>query len=237
MNKTFTAAIAITAVAGLASAEIATDPAGYVDVAGTESGQFVANPFGSFTGNPTTLGDIDGSNLNSGSTITIISDKGKKLFDAAYRTDVVDVGWWVIRDGGSYGDFTNSHPIARGEAIMFNGNNDVITMAGTLNNNGASVNLVKGHNFVGNVVAVNKPLSQFAVTGWTLNKDYLYVNDVKYTYLAKAKAGLSAGWYLYSDIKEGKTNATPQNSVIVPPGVGMHIYCYKAGTITLPGLE
>lgn len=246
MNKTFTAAIAITAVAGLASAAIETAPAGYVDMTGTESGGFVANPFDSFTsGNNPTLGDLDGSELSpENSYITVISEAGKKLFTAVYRKSANPVGWYPLDDsaGSGYGDCTNSHPLARGEAIQFaSKSGETLTFAGPLNTNGVTIALAKGNNFVGNVLPTPISLGQIVPINFTLNKDYLLLNGVKYAYLAPAKAAqlkMTAGWYLYDDIKSGSTSIDCKNEkVSIAPGVGFRTYAYKAGSITLPGLN
>lgn len=201
MNKTFIAAIAMATAAGFVFAAIETPAAGYAesDASGT---QWVCNPFNSFTGNATTLGDIDGSQLDSTETISVFSNTGKKLFEAVYDTD----GWYVG------GECSNSYPLARGESIQFTSTGHSLVMAGTIGNAPSPVTLTEGYNFVGNAFAVDKSLSDFQAPGFDSNKDYVQLDGVKYVYK-------NSKWYL----RDTSTEA----NVSVPAGKGLLLFCQK----------
>ena len=224
MNKTFNMALAVAAAAGMVCAEIETAPAGYVDVAG---GSFVSNPFDSFSGAANTLADIDGSavGLDAG-YIRVISAKGKKLFDARYLTaenaasegKSEGAGWYVYANS-AYGAFTNAHPLARGTSVQFNGSEQTITMAGTLSTENVQVTLVNGHNFVGNVSPVAKPLTSVSISNFDPDGgDYAYVNGVKYAYYED-------NWYNWNDFIAGTASPIADNAVTIAAGQGIRIYC------------
>lgn len=248
MNKMFTTAMAIAAVAGLASATIETPPAGYVDVEGTAGGIFVGTPFLGFDGAVATLGDIDGSALDpSTDLVKILSSSGKVLFSASYvsaanTNSTKSVIGWYNGNGCS-----NAFPLVRGTAIQFVSDGRTITIAGRLESGAVNVNLVRGHNFIANASPVDKTLGDFIVTGanYKYTSDYIAIGSTKYVYLDAAKAGRiqkDAGWYL-RDVIIGSNpgSAVSQNSVTIPAGTGIRGYFTKAdGTdaavLTTPGL-
>lgn len=233
MNKMFTTAMAIAAVAGLASAAIETT-AGYkeVSVSGTE---FIGTPFASFTDTDVaaTIGDIIGAN---GDKITVISAAGKKLFTATYSSSADPTGWYVEEA------CSNSYPLARGTAVQFvAGSNSELFMAGSLVPEDVNVTLGAQNNFIANASAFSgTTLGDFVVSGDSykpMGSDYFLVDGQKVVYLNQdtaAKAGLSAGWYLKSALKTPKT-AVSQNSTPIAVGKGFRCVLTTGATITVPG--
>lgn len=233
MNKMLTTAMAIAAVAGLASAAIETT-AGYkeVSVSGTE---FIGTPFASFTDTDVaaTIGDIIGAN---GDKITVISAAGKKLFTATYSSSADPAGWYVEEA------CSNSYPLARGTAVQFvAGSNSELFMAGSLVSEDVNVTLGAQNNFIANASAFSgTTLGDFVVSGDSykpMGSDYFLVNGNKVVYLNQAtaaKAGLSAGWYLKSALKTPKT-AVSQNSTPIAVGKGFRCVLTTGATITVPG--
>lgn len=235
MNKMFTTAMAIAAVAGLASAAIETT-AGYkeVSVSGTE---FIGTPFASFTDTDVaaTIGDIIGAN---GDKITVISAAGKKLFTATYSSSADPTGWYEL-EGCS-----NSYPLARGTAVQFVAGpsaDNKLFMAGSLASEDVNVTLGAQNNFIANASAFSgTTLGDFVVSGDSykpMGSDYFLVDGQKVVYLNQAtaaKAGLSAGWYLKSALKTPKT-AVSQNSTPIAVGKGFRCVLTTGATITVPG--
>lgn len=231
MNKMFTTAMAIAAVAGLASADIETPTAGYkeVSVSGTE---FIGTPFASFTSTnvAATIGDIIGTD---GDKINVISAAGKKLFTATYDTD----GWYVDEA------CSNSYPLARGTAVQFvaGSNSDKLFMAGSLVSEDVNVTLGAQNNFIANASAFSgTTLGDFVVSGDSykpMGSDYFLVDGQKVVYLNEAtasKAKLAAGWYLKSALKKPST-AVCQNSTQIAVGKGFRCVLTTGATITVPG--
>jgi hypothetical protein len=227
MNKTFTAAIAITAVVGLASAAIETAPAGYVDKEGVTTGTLVCNPFESFDTASPTLGDIDGSNLANGDYIAVIS-AGGQITKYFWQNNV-----WKDKDGAD----ASSTALARGDAIQFVGtpSNELtsypLVFSGPLATNAVPEKTANvGYTVVGNAAPVAKPLSAFSITGnYDYNRDYVNLNGTKYIYK-------NNHWF----VRDTGANA---DNVSVAEGDGLFLYCQKrkrgdalAATITVPSL-
>ena len=227
MNKTFTAAIAITAVAGLASAAIETAPAGYVDkVAGGEQ-ILVCNPFLSFdtTASSMTLGDIDGSQMGEGGYIATITSAGKVTKYYWYNN-----AWNTETDGT--GTPSNDVELSRGDAIQFSAAGSApLVLAGPIATNVAEIakGAQVGYTIVGNAAPVAKPLSAFSITGnYDYNKDYVNLNGTKYIYK-------NGNWL----VRDTGANA---NNVSVAEGAGLFLFCQKRvrgtdksyPTITIP---
>ena len=234
MNKMFTTAMAIAAVAGLASADISTT-AGYKEVSVTGS-DFIGTPFANYEDSEAaaTLGDIIGQ---SGDSIKVISAGGKTLFTATYGTSP-SAGWY---DGAGC---SNAFPLARGTSVHFtaNGDSSTLFMAGSLaTNDTVTVNLGAQNNFVANASPFSaKTLGNFVVSGAgykPMGSDYFFVNGQKVVYLDQAtaaKAKLAAGWYLKDALKNPAT-AVSQNGLEIPVGKGFRCVLKTGATITVPG--
>ena len=226
MNKTFTAAIAITAVAGLASAAIETAPAGYVDKAGVTTGTLVCNPFLSFeTSASPTLGDIDGSNLANGDYIAVIS-AGGQMTKYYWHDDA----WYTDKNAGTT---ANGIALNRGDAIQFVGSDasHPLVFAGPLAEDPVDAKTASvGYTIVGNAAPVAKPLSAFSISGnYDYNKDYVNLKGTKYIY--------KNGHWL---VRDTGANA---DDVSVAEGDGLFLYCQRrtrgstlSATITVPSL-
>lgn len=210
MNKTFTAAIAITAVAGLASAAIETAPAGYVDKDANGSQILVCNPFLSFdtTASSTTLGDIDGSGIGSAGYIAKIANDGK-ITKYWWHNDA----WYTAQEGGTE---SNDVALNRGDAIQFSGAaNALLVLAGPLAEDAVDAKTASvGYTIVGNAAPVAKPLSAFSISGnYDYNKDYVNLKGTKYIY--------KNGHWL---VRDTGANA---DDVSVAEGDGLFLYCQK----------
>ena len=240
MKKTLTMSLALVGIAGLALAEIATPEAGYIEKTGSATALLVSNPFGSFSGNAPTLGDLDGSGLGSADFVKIISEKGKTLFTAYYRPDATPPGWYDTNDGCS-----NAFPLARGKSIQFYSphGTGTLVMAGTFDQNGAEFGLLAGHNFIGNARPTKIYLRDVRVSSFApLGGDYAMVNNTKVVYLnasLASKINKSAGWYLYSDINGSDPANATDIDYFIPAGEGFRVYVKKTPlpTISLPGLN
>jgi hypothetical protein len=225
MNKTFTAAIAITAVAGLASADIATDPAGYIPVSGSSSEILVCNPFNSFSEGATTLRDIDGSELGENDTICIISTSGKKSLtltwqnkDETYPED----GWYV--EGATVS--SNDYPLARGTSILFKSpaNKDIVFAGPLAVSQDVEKPLTAGtYAPVGNISIDpdGKTLGDFEFIGCDYAKDYIVNSGTKYVYYG-------GHWYSKADFLSQGTAATKQDSTPIDPCGGIAVVCGTA---------
>lgn len=240
MNKTFTLALAAASIAGMICAEIATPPAGYVEVAGTSSAKFVANPFLSFdNGAATTLADIDGSFLGENATIKLYNAKGKVTatyywLDAAAATAASTTAGWNTKEDTTY-TYAGNTTLTRGDAISFkNGENtdgQNLVFAGTLTDASRSVTCVKGQNYVGNVSPVAKTLSAFSVAGsfdpWS---DYVVIGSTKYVYD-------SGHWYLRDAFLSDGDLVAQDSLVTIAAGTGFRVYTPSAAgtTVSLPG--
>lgn len=238
MKKTLTAALALTAFSSIAFADkatIDTDPAGCLAITNAAStSSFIINPFDAFEGG-LTLGDIDGTEAANG-LIKVFNSNGKKLFEAHWYTYQEKTGWWTW-EGSNPVTFTNSHPLARGDSIQYTSasTEQVLYVAGTINDAGAPINLIKNHNFVGNVAPVDKTLGQFTLSGDNydpFSSCYVYVNGNKLVYLDSTTAGwvgLLAGWYLKSEINGSHPeNAENKNSTQIKKGTGFRVYFPQA---------
>lgn len=223
MNKTFTAAIAIAATAGLAFAAIETAPAGYEEKTAAETATLVCNPFLSFDTSASTpkLGDIDGSNLANGDYIGIVSAGGQI---AKYYWH--DNAWYTAASGG---DPANSVALTRGDAIQFSATaGRKLLLSGLFTEDDVAAKTASvGYNLVGNVSASSKTLADFTVTGTDPNKDYVNLRGTKYVYE-------NSHWVT----REGRVRS---DSVSVAPGEGLFLYCANRGrgktlsaTITVP---
>lgn len=210
MNKTFTAAIAITAVAGLASAAIETAPAGYIDKDAEGSTIQVCNPFYSFgAGENTTLADIDGENIGNSKYIGIVAPSGSitKYFwkDGHWYTDTADAS-----------TLSDNVPLIRGDAIVFQGATGYpLVISGLLTNATVSAKSQNeiGYKLVGNASAVDKHLSDFTVGGnYDPNYDYVQLGSTKYVYK-------NGGW------KIRETGLAPDSDPVVESGQGLFLYC------------
>jgi hypothetical protein len=204
MNKSFTAAIAIAATAGLAFAAIETDPAGYIER--NTQGAWVCNPFSSFTnGVATTLADVDGSNLGNGDSIAIVSP------DGTMTEYVWSNGGWATTNNVS------ANPsLPRGDAIVLKavGSNKSLVISGPLTNADVGEKSVTeiGYKLVGNASAGTKHLSDFGVGGnYNPNYDYVQLNGTKYIY--------NNGW------KVRATGVAPSPDPEVASGEALFLYC------------
>lgn len=210
MNKTFTAAIAIAATAGLAMAAIETPPAGYEEKSANNTQILVCNPFLSFdTSASPTLGDIDGSNIANGDYIAIIDASGHITGKYSWYD-----GSWNTKDDGT-GESGNSVALNRGDAIQFSGTpGSPLLLTGIIADGAASItnSASVGYTIVGNAAPVTKPLSAFSITGnYDYNKDYVNHNGAKLIYK-------NSGWYY----KDGGDSAASRQ---VAAGDGLFLYC------------
>ena len=210
MNKTFTAAIAIAATAGLTMAAVETKPAGYEEKSANDTQILVCNPFLSFDGSATKLGDIDGSSIANGDYIAIIDASGH-ITEKYYWYD----GSWNTKNDGT-GESGNSVALNRGDGIQFSNANTShpLLLSGIIDDNAASIqkSASVGYTIVGNAAPVAKPLSAFSIIGnYDYNKDYVNHNGAKLIYKNSA-------WYFKDD---GTSAATRQ----VAAGDGLFLYC------------
>lgn len=225
MNKTFTAAIAITAVAGLTSAEIATAPAGYIPVSGSSAEKLVCNPFESFSEGATTLGDIDGAELGENDTICIISTSGKKSLTLTWETkdeSHPEDGWYV--EGATVS--SNDYPLARGTSILFKSpaNKDIVFAGPLAVSQDVETPLAAGAYVpVGNISIdpVGKTLGDFEFNGCDYAKDYIVHNGTKYVYYG-------GHWYAKADFLSSGTAATKMDSTAIVPCGGIAVVCGAA---------
>lgn len=228
MNKTFTAAIAITAVAGLASAAIETAPAGYVDKDAEGNQILVCNPFLSFdtSASELTLGDIDGSLIENDSPYIAKISTGGKLSKYYWH----DNAWYDAQTGGN---LSNDVTLDRGDAIQFSGKaGKPLVLAGPIATNSVSAkSATVGYTVVGNAAPVDKKLKDFVVGGnYDYNKDYVNLGGTKYIF--------KGGHWL---VRDTGANA---DEVDVHAGDGLFLYCAggrRSGgaltaTITVPSM-
>lgn len=236
MNKTFTAAIAITVVAGLASAEIATDPAGYVETNGTDKAILVCNPFYSFdNGANTTLADIDGSDLGIDDYLQVVGNDGKVLLKARWYN-----GHWYDYSGNSYETSKDGYSLPRGTSVRFvSASGKAIVLSGVLTNLNATASYTaKGNFFVGNASSVDKKLGDFGFSTFNANYDYVDVNGTKYVRVSR---GGKTYWYERSAYQTATSYSglTDYSNLTIPVGSGIRVFNGKqkaeAVTVTLPG--
>lgn len=215
MNKTFTAAIAITAVAGLASAAIETAPAGYVDRDAGGSQILVSNPFNSFeNGATTTLGDIDGENIGNGKCIALVAANGH-LTKLYWQGSATPPGWYDAQTGGTC---YNSTALARGDGILFNGASECpLVFSGPIATEivPAKSAVNGGYKVVGNASPVDTTLSAFSIggTGYDYAKDYVTLRDTKYVYK-------NGHWFARED-------GADADAVDVYAGEGLFLFCQR----------
>ena len=224
MKKTLTAALALSTFAGLALATstIDTAPAGCIE---KNTEDLVCNPFVPFT-NPTatpTLGDLDGSMLDSSDCICLVSPKG-----AMTRLYWHDNAWYDASVGGTC---LSSETLARGDAIQFHRVSGKLLISGLLTNVVVDAKAANngGYTLFGNASPVATNLAAFAVSGGSYDpaKDYVVLNETKYIYA-------DGHWYT----REGNALS---DSVPVAAGQGLFLFCKKrsrgwvAPTITVPG--
>jgi len=210
MKKTLTAAVALSAIAGLALATIETPAAGYVDV---ETSAFVLNPFTAFDG-ALSLGDIEGTD---GAVLRVIYPNGKKAFEVAWDSAANPAGWY---DGAGC---SNAFALVRGQSVQFISDNDTLTMAGVLTNSNASVTCVAGHNFVGNVAPVAVSLTSVSIANFDADSgDYAFVDGSKYAYYG-------GNWYGFNEFRAAASvsSLTPvaNNAITIAPGTGFRVFC------------
>lgn len=235
MNKMFTTAMAIAAVAGLASADIETSPAGFVESA-TGSGTLFCNSLTNFAGSAMTLGDFTAIDFGSADSISVIGESGKKLFSAKYSTSG---GYWYNSSvvNPSAGDSSNSFPIARGESIQIQSATGKLFVSGPMLNANATRTASDGYLLIGNVAPVAKELKDFVVgTGFNAGYgDYISFNNVKYVFYKDhwfTKANFDAGNMSDKDYEDETT---------VPAGAGLFLFSKKIKrrvintVVTLPG--
>jgi hypothetical protein len=215
MKKTLTAALALTAFAGIAFADqekatIDTQQAGCIEKTGSG---LVCNPFDSFTNSVPKLGDIDGSALANGESISLVSPNGR-----ANRFTWSAGGWYDTNNNCS-----NSLEFARGDAVYLNktSNGHSLILAGDLTAASVDAKVVEngGYTFFGNASPVVKKLGDFEINplgSYDVARDYVVIgatNTTKYVY--------SGGhWFT----KEGNNDA---DSVDVAAGEGLFIFCKK----------
>lgn len=208
MNKTFTAAIAIAATAGLAMAAIETPPAGYEEKDAGGSQILVCNPFLSFGGESLTLGDIDGSAIENDSPYIAKVSTGGQLTKYYWH----DNAWYTAQTGG---DPANIVPLNRGDAIQFSGKSGKpLLLSGIIDDVLPSVEKTAsvGYTVVGNAAPVTKPLSAFSITGnYDYNKDYVKYGVNKFIYK-------NSQWYY-------KDTGASAGTVQVAAGDGLFLYC------------
>lgn len=225
MNKTFTAAIAIAATAGLAMAAVETPAAGYEEKDAGTSQILVCNPFLSFdTSASPTLGDIDGSNIANGDYIAKIDASGHVTRYYWHE------GSWYTEAAGA-GTKSDSVALARGDAIQFSGTaSNPLLLSGIIDDAELAAKAANtGYTVVGNAAPVSKTLGDFSVGGnYNYNTDYVNLNGTKYIYK-------NGNWL----VKDTGANA---NTVSVAAGDGLFLYCQKrsrgslTATITVPSL-
>ena len=234
MKKTFTATLALSALASLALAtSIDTPAAGYIEMTGSSSAQLVSNPFWSFTNDVMTLGDIDGSLLDSGDAIKVINSNGKVLFAAGWY----DGAWYDFSDNNHVAS-SNSFPLARGTSIQFvSDNGKSLVFSGVLTNVDATVTYTaKGNVFAGNVSPVAKTLASLSFSNFRPDYDFVDVGGEKYVYVPK-----KGKWYKRSDYQNATSYSglTDYSSTSIAAGQGVRIYCGRASandlTATFPG--
>ena len=186
MKKTLTAALALTAFAGIAFAdqEKATIDSQFTGClpftsTGNSSGQLVCNPFNQMTNGVAKLGDIVGE---AGTTISVISENARVLFTIPWSE--ANQGWC---DSGS-SVTSNDYPLARGTSVLFEGAAGTkLYFSGSLPANvNVTNNLTAGkYAAVGNVsvdTTTTKTLGDFALIGCDPSKDYVIVKGTKYVY-------------------------------------------------------
>ena len=238
MKKTLTAALALTAIAGIAFADKATVDsqfAGCLSFTGTASEQLVCSPFEAFEGGHTPkLGDFSGE---SDATICVIAPSGKRLFTVVWVDSGTKHGWYA---DSSATVSSNDYPLVRGTSILFSRSGSKLTFSGTL---AASEDVEKQLSAgtyapVGNVSVSStaKKLKDFKLEGCDPTRDYVIISGQKYVY-ANSK------WYLRSDFLSNGTLDDKGETVSIPAGGGVAVVCGTAGrgqtrgelSITVPG--
>ena len=243
MKKTLTAAFAIAGLAGMAMATSETPAAGYTDITGTSSAQYVCNPFNSFTGSATTLGDIDGSALASTDYIKVIDNAGNLVFRASWKTVNDVAGWYDTADA-----LRNGYALARGNAIQFYGPSaKKLVIAGYIGEAKTFTLAANVQNWIGNTSPIAKTVGDIIPSSFNTRKDAAYFVDstgalVQAAYInatQATKAGVSAGWYRKADIATPAAlqAATSINNWAIPSGQGFLLMPGTSGvTVTIPAL-
>lgn len=233
MNKMLTTAMAIAAVAGLASADIETSPAGFVESA-TGSGTLFCNSLTNFAGSAMTLGDFTALDFGSSDTIRIIGASGKVLFSAKYA----DGNWYDSTEANpTEAVSSNSFPIARGESIQIQSASGKLFVSGPMLNANATRTASDGYLLIGNVAPVAKKLKDFVVgTGFNASYgDYISFNNVKYVVYG-------GHWLTKANFDAGNTSSGYYaDETAVPAGAGLFLFSKKIKrrvintAVTLPG--
>lgn len=232
MKKTLTAAVALSAIAGLAMAAIETAPAGYAETTGSSTAILVCNPFLTFEGTTgTTLGDIDGSNLDTADYIQVVGADGKSLKKAKWH----DGHWYDFTEN----TLADSYALSRGISVRFvSTENKAILFSGVIGTANVPVPYsVKGNVFVGNPSAVAKTLGDFTFSTFKPDYDFVEINGVKYVLVSKK--GVTK-WVTQEAYRAGGSLASMADcgSLSIPSGAGVRFYNGKAktsATVTLPG--
>lgn len=237
MKKTLTAAFAVAGLAGMAMATIETPAAGYADMTGASTAQYVCNPFNSFTNAAPTLGDIDGSALASSTDyIKVISTAGSTVLTAKWRTVGDVTGWFDDRDVCQSG-----YALTRGNAIQFYGASGAkLVIAGLLGEAKTFTLTANVQNWIGNTSPIAKTVGDVVPSSFNGRKDRAFFVDPStgtltqaayYNQTAATKAGLAApGWYTVS-------GTTAIGSWALPAGQGFLMMPGTAGvTVTIPAL-
>lgn len=231
MNKMFTTAMAIAAVAGLASATIETPAAGYVESA-SGSGTLFCNSLTNFLGSAMTLGDFSPVGFGSSDTIKVIGAEGKALFSAIYS----EGNWYDATDNNPTVS-SNSFPIARGEAIQINSASGKLFVSGPLMNEDAGRTATGGYLLLGNAAPVAKALKDFTVdAGFSpTGGDYFNFNGTKYVVY-------KGHWFTKANFDAGNVSIDDYaDDTAVPAGAGLFLFSKKSKkrvintTVTVPG--
>ena len=217
MKKTLTAALALTAFAGIAFADkatIDTQVAGCLSVTGAASEKLVCNPFNNITNTASgayTLGDIVGY---GDATISVISADAKRLFTVTWNND----GWYA-KAGDTVS--SNDYPLARGTSIVFSGSGAKLYFSGS---RPESANVPKDltagkYAAVGNVsvATTGKTLGDFSLVSCDPAKDYVIVAGTKYVYY-------NSNWYTKTNFMASSFGSNA-NSTPIDPCEGIAVVC------------